>query len=351
MSDEIDEQMYLNRELQNNQRLLFNDPHSINPYKKVFQMYEERMMHLSNLENNDTKKFFEKSFKKKFGEFSALKERRKTHIRLFRKQPIPIPSESRDNEKEYLTPNKYTLLKPRKNTNSFDTDLIWNEKASYNNENLKCFAALADKPDIYILSVVYQDPFALDVYDIEVGLGGKYKSMDELLLQKSKLKLKSNHETNMLNEHSYLIAASDLQRVDSNTGYVLPSAKENISTCVFGTLDEILALCDIAYTEEPSAVGFAAAPLEEVLRVLALYMLYEKKFLQFLKYKPVTTPSFRKPRLTPIASGENERDPYDDWNNMESVEEMAPEPTSPQFVKEFDDFMAASVTFPFSPRT
>ena len=274
MSDELDVQMKLNLELQNQQKHVFNDPHSVNPYKQVFLMYEERMSQISRINYNGIKTFTTPY--KKFRDFNSLKEQRKTHIRMFRELPTVIPPEVVNKEKTFLTPDKYTLFNPRKKTNSFDLDLIWNEKTSYTDEKLQCLAALVDKTDIYILSLVYQDPFALNVYDIDVGIGGKYTSISELLLHKSKLQLKPNVE------QSYLIPASNLQKATSNSDYELPTGKENISACVFGTRDEIIELCNIASTDEPAVVGFAAAPLDEVLRILELYIKNEGKFTQFL---------------------------------------------------------------------
>jgi len=372
MSDELDVQMKLNLELQNQQKRVFNDPHSINPYKQVFLMYEERLLQISRIQDSGVKATFSTP-NKKFRDFNSLKEQRKTHIRMFRELPSVMPAIDVNKEKEYLTPDRYTFFNPRKKTNSFDLDLIWNEKASYIDEKLRCLAALAEKPNTYILSLVYQDPFALNVYDIDIGIGGKYTSVTELLLQKSKLELKPNVEIDEINTHSYLIQAVNLQKVSYNGDYELPTGKDNISACVYGTLDEILDLCDIASTDEPAVVGFAAAPLDEVLRILGLYT-NEGKFSQFLKYKSVTTPRLRlqpqllkneietdldtammkekrqikvQPRLTAAAE-------FDENINVPSYEDletkMQPE-TSCDFVRDFDKFMnsSATITFPFSP--
>ena len=373
MSDELDRQMKLNFELQNEQKRVFNDPHSINPYKQVFLMYEQRLLQISQIKDSGVQVMFA-SPNKKFRDFNSLKEQRKTHIRIFRELPFVIPAEIVNKEKEYLTPDMYTLFNPRKNTNSFDLDLIWNEKASYIDEKLRCLAALAEKPNTYILSLVYQDPFELNVYDIDIGMGGKYTSVTQLLLQKSKLELKPNVEIDEINTQSYLIQAVNLQKTSYSGYYELPTGKDNISACVYGTLDEILDLCDIASTDEPAVVGFAAAPLEEVLRILALYT-NEGKFSQFLKYKSVSTPT--KPRLLPqLRRNETETDlntammkekrqikvqprltaaEFDENINDPSYEDldtkmMQPE-TSFDFVKSFDKFMNSSQTiaFPFSP--
>lgn len=377
MSDELDVQMKLNLDLQNQQKRVFNDPHSINPYKQVFLMYEERMLQISRIQDSGVKAAFSTP-NKKFRDFNSLKEQRKTHIRMFRELPSVMPAEVLNKEKEYLTPDRYTFFNPRKKTNSFDLDLIWNEKSSYIDEKLRCLAALVDKPNTYILSVVYQDPFALNVFDIDIGLGGKYTSVTELLLQKSKLEFKPTRGANEINTRSYLIPAVDLQKATSIGDYMLPSGKDNISACVFGTLDEILDLCDVASTDEPAVVGFAAAPIEEVLRVLELYITNEGKFTQFLSYK--TVPKVRKQRLQPMSlKGDNEMDldtdlmkekrpvklgkqrltPVDsDDIVIEDFEQKMTTETSEDmdddvdFVKEFDDYVKApaSITFPFSPR-
>ena len=354
MSDELDVQMKLNLELQNQQKRVFNDPHTINPYKQLFLMYEERMSQISRINDNGIKTFATPN--KKFRDFNSLKEQRKTHIRMFREIPTVMPPELVNKEKTFLTPDKYTLFNPRKETNSFDLDLIWNEKTSYTDEKLRCLAALVDKPDIYILSLVYQDPFALNVYDIDIGIGGKYTSISELLLHKSKLQLKPNVE------QSYLIPASNLQKATSNSDYKLPTGKDNISACVFGTRDEIIKLCNIASTDEPALVGFAAAPLEEVLRILELYIKNEGKFTQFLTYTSFITKQ-KKPRLTAADSGQNMYDQYEDLERKlteESPNEMQHDTSvdtsvddDVDFVKDFDDFMkgSGSISFPFSPCT
>lgn len=384
MSDELDnqtklldEQMKLNLEfnleLQNKQKLVFNNPRSINPYKQVFLMYEQRLLQISTIQDSGVKAMFATP-NKKFRDFNSLKEQRKTHIRMFRELPSVMPAIDVNNEKEYLTPDRYTFFNPRKKTNSFDLDLIWNEKASYIDEKLRCLAALAEKPNTYILSLVYQDPFALNVYDIDIGIGGKYTSVTELLLQKSKLELKPNVEMDEINTHSYLIQAVNLHKASYSGDYELPTGKDNISACVYGTLDEILDLCDIASTDEPAVVGFAAAPLDEVLRILGLYT-NEGKFSQFLKYKSVTTPRLRlrlqpqqinetetdldtammkekrqikvQPRLTAAEFDENINDP-----SYEDLETKMMQPkTSCDFVRDFDKFMnsSATITLPFSP--
>jgi hypothetical protein len=371
MSDELDVQMKLNLDLQNQQKRVFNDPHTINPYKQVFLMYEERMMQISRIQDSGVKATFAKP-NKKFRDFNSLKEQRKTHIRMFRELPTVMPSEIVNKEKEYLTPDRYSFFNPRKKTNSFDLDLIWNEKTSYIDEKLRCLAALMDKPNTYILSVVYQDPFALNVFDIDIGLGGKYTSVKELLLQKSKLDFKPTRVANEINTNSFLIPAADLQKATSMMDYMIPSGKDNISACVFGTLDEILDLCDVASTDEPAVVGFAAAPIEEVLRILELYITNEGKFSKFLTYKTVTTPRLRlqpqqineietdlntammkekrqikvQPRLKAVEFDENINDPS--FEDLET--KMQPE-TSCDFVRDFDTFMnsSATMTFPFSP--
>jgi hypothetical protein len=289
-----------------------------------------------------------------------------------------MPAEVVNKEKEYLTPDRYTFFNPRKKTNSFDLDLIWNEKSSYIDEKLRCLAALVDKPNTYILSVVYQDPFALNVFDIDIGLGGKYTSVTELLLQKSQLEFKPTRVANEISTRSYLIPAIDLQKATSMKDYILPSGKDNISACVFGTLDEILDLCDVASTDEPAVVGFAAAPIEEVLRILELYITNEGKFSQFLSYK--TVPKVRKLRLQPMSlKGDNEMDldtnlmkekkpvkfgkprltpvesddiVYEDFGQKMTTEMSSDMDDDVDFVKEFDDYVKApaSITFPFSPR-
>lgn len=350
MSDELEVQMKLNLELQNQQKRVFNDPHSINPYKQVFLMYEERLSQISRIKDNGVKAFTTPN--KKFRDFNSLKEQRKTHIRMFREIPTVMPPELVNKEKTFLTPDKYTLFNPRKETNSFDLDLIWNEKTSYTDEKLRCLAALVDKPDIYILSLVYQDPFALNVYDIDIGIGGKYTSINELLMQKSKLELKPNSKGNEINTQSYLIPASNLQKATSNSDYELPIGKENIPACVFGTRDEILALCNVASTDEPAVVGFAAAPLEEVLRILELYIRNEGKFSQFMTYRSFTRPS-EKPRLTAVEFDESiSNDPYEDLEEkMTYTGTDTGTDDDMDFVKEFDDFITSSgsITFPFSP--
>ena len=366
MSDELDAQMKLNIELQNRQKRVFNDPRSINPYKQVFLMYEERTGQISKIQDSGVQAMFATP-NKKFRDFNSLKEQRKTHIRMFRELPSVMPAEVVNKEKEYLTPDRYIFFNPRKKTNSFDLDLIWNEKASYIDEKLRCLAALAEKPNTYILSLVYQDPFALNVYDIDIGMGGKYTSVTELLLHKSKLELKPNVEIDEINTQSYLIQAVNLQKASYSGDYKLPTGKDNISACVYGTLDEILDLCDIASTDEPAVVGFAAAPLEEVLRILGLYT-NEGKFSQFLKYKSVTTPRLRL--LPQSRRNETETDldttmmqekrqttavEFDENINDTSYEDletkmMQPE-TSFDLVRDFDKFMnsSATITCPFSP--